>query len=417
MGRLFAFDAVKWVWTSFSAPATTFAAANLLAWGGFIVAVGGATDAASQVVQYIPTSAGPDAPWTAVQTSNSLDAHDGHRLVDFGGVLYMMGGITTADGSATVFENTNAMWALDLASYFGTAGRNPSLSWVRLQGSGAAGVWSPRVGFSLSVYAATIYLFGGLQRDPNYAGGAADPVCTDPAAKCVAFSDLWRFQPGLSQAPLSATQCNVGGCTASDVAPKVACNCGWSAVSPAGAAPPARYDHAAGVVAGNLYVFGGVSAAGAFLTDLWLFSTESNAWVAVASAFQGTAGFVGGGLPAPLHRPSMAVVGHNLYVETTGDRNANALYKWTPEAPAPPRGGGAAAAAAGGDYAGHTAGIVIGLLVGLATLALLLQLAAHNGVAVLALPSLGGRALAAADGFYSSASRAPPAAAYAAAPM
>jgi hypothetical protein len=73
--------------------------------------------------------------------------------------------------------------------------------------------------------------------------------------------------------PLDATLCGSG-------------NCGWYSPSVNGAAvPPARYGHAAGVLADNLYVFGGIDASGNFFTDLWVFNIEDRVWVQAKSAY------------------------------------------------------------------------------------------------------------------------------------
>jgi hypothetical protein len=162
--------------------------------------------------------------------------------------------------------------------------------------------------------------------------------------------------------PLSATMCNNG-------------NCGWRAVSVNGASiPPPRYGHAAGVLADNLYVFGGVDAGGNFLSDLWVFNIEDRVWTAAKSSFRGIAG-----LPSPQNFfPSMSVVGHNLYVEMTGDAGGHAIYRWVPEAPAP-SGGSGGGSGADAIATGHTAGIVLGVSIGLANLALLYVLFARTG--------------------------------------
>ena len=79
-----------------------------------------------------------------------------------------------------------------------------------------------------------------------------------------------------------------------------------------------------------------------------------------------------------------SVVGHNLYVEMTGDAGGHAIYRWVPEAPAPSGGAGAGGGGgSGGAYdavaQGHTAGIVLGVSVGLANLAFLYVLFVRTG--------------------------------------
>lgn len=134
------------------------------------------------------------------------------------------------------------------------------------------------------------------------------------------FNDLWQYQPGVLTAPL--TQCSAGACAPGpDGVPS--CNCGWSPVDVGGSVVPAgRYGHAAGVLADNLYVFGGVSGVGAFLTDLWVFNIEDGFWTLAQSSFKGFSAF-----PTQLWEPAMAIVGHNIYVEMTGDAGGNAIVR------------------------------------------------------------------------------------------
>ena len=361
--HLFGFDVVAWMWTPFTNPIENFQAADLFSFGGFAIAAGGSTDDNSQVLQFIPTNAGPGANWLSASMTGVPSAHDGHRLITFGGLLFMIGGFT--NDAIRGPEASNAMWAADLAGFFASANNGPgdpsaTVPWLLVQPINSPGVFSGRGAFSLSTYSATILLFGGLTRSlPGPSG--PDPVCALPGSNCVVYNDLWLFQPGLMKGPLSATMCNNA-------------NCGWRAVGVNGASiPPPRYGHAAGVLADNLYVFGGVDAGGNYLTDLWVFNLEDRVWTAAKSSFRGIAA-----LPSPqTFFPSMSVVGHHLYVEMTGDAGGHAIYRWVPEAPAPSGGGGGS----GGDAIaqGHTAGIVIGVSVGLANLALLYVLFVRTG--------------------------------------
>ena len=297
-------------------------------------------------------------------------SHDGHRLITFSGILYMIGGYT--NDPVRGWEYSNAMWAADLAGFFGSVNNGPgdpnaNLQWYKVQPLNAPGVFSPRGGFSLNVYSATIFLFGGLKHDlpPNFdPTGKPDPICANAGSNCVVFNDLWMYQPGLIQQPLDVNLCSNS-------------TCGWSLVSVTGnTLPPPRYGHASGVLADNLYICGGVDANGNFLTDLWVFNIEDGFWTPATSTFRGMSA-----LPTPqTFFPSMSFVGHNAYVEMTGDAGGHAIYRWVPEAP--PRSGGNNNGGSG-DYAaissGHTAGIVIGILVGIGNLALLAILFARTG--------------------------------------
>lgn len=131
--RLWAFDVVKWVWYPFTQEVPSFKAADLFAFGGNVIAVGGTTEDLTQQLAYIPVTQGAGAKWTTVAFANGLSAHDGHRIVAFGGILYMIGGLTNDPKRG--WEWSNAMWGLDLATYFGpTGGSPPPLSVVKLQG-------------------------------------------------------------------------------------------------------------------------------------------------------------------------------------------------------------------------------------------------------------------------------------------
>jgi len=366
---LFGFDVVAWVWQPFTQPLTNFEAADLFTFGGFALAAGGSTDDNSQQLAFIPTNQGPNAAWMTASMTGVPSAHDGHRLIPFGGLLFMVGGFT--NDPVTGWEASNAMWAADLTAFFASANNGPgdpnaNLPWVKVQASNAPGVFTGRGAFSLNVYSATIVLFGGLTRSLPGPNGP-DPVCALPGSNCVVYNDIWFYQPGLMAGSLSATMC---GATQG--------NCGWYSPSVNGASIPAgRYGHAAGVLADNLYVFGGVDAQGNFFTDLWVFNMEDRVWTQARSSFRGISA-----LPLPqTFFPSMSVVGHNLYVEMTGDAGGHAIYRWVPEAPAP-----APSNSGGGGYAtndavaqGHTAGIALGILLGIANTIFLYILFVRTG--------------------------------------
>ena len=266
--QLFGFDVVAWVWTPFANTLANFQAADLFSFGGFALAAGGATDDMSQQLAFIQTNAGPNAAWQQATMSGVPTGHDGHRLVPFGGLLFMIGGFTPAGFS-------NEMWAADIAGFFGSATNGPgdpnaNVPWVLVQPINSAGVFTPRGAFSVSVYSATIILFGGLTRSLPGPNGP-DPVCALPGSNCVVYNDIWFYQPGLMSKPVDTTMCGGG-------------NCGWYSPSINGAKIPAgRYGHAAGVLADNLYVFGGVDASGNFFSDLWVFNIEDRVWVQATS--------------------------------------------------------------------------------------------------------------------------------------
>ena len=86
-------------------------------------------------------------------------------------------------------------------------------------------------------------------------------------------------------------------------------------------------------------------------------------------------------------------MGHNLYVETTGDAGGHAIYRFAPTVWAPGAGGGGGGAAvATSAHAGTTAGIVILCLLAIANLYVLVLVAKASSLTIL--PCLGGGAQA-----------------------
>jgi hypothetical protein len=327
-------------------------------------------------------------------------------MVLFGGVLYMVGGLTNDPTKG--WEWSNAMWGVDLATYFSNAGATPAptMTWNKIQSINAPGMFSPRGAFSLDVYSATIYMFGGLTRTANLAPGPPGQiVCTRADAQCQVFNDLWMWQPGSLAAPLSTTTCS----------PDQSANCGWKQVAVGGSVlPPSRYGHASGVSSDHLYVFGGFNAAGAAFTDLWAFNTDANVWFQVNGALKNFNAF-----PPQKWEPALAVVGHNLYVSMTGDEGGHAIYRyvppvWTPGgggpfSPAGGGGGGGNAAAASAAHVGTTAGIVILSLLAIANLYVLVLVAKNGGVELLPFGSGRRQAYASTSsaGFYAGVQGAP----------
>lgn len=234
--------------TAASSPRVPPPQPDLLLFGGFIIAIGGVTDDQATTMWYLPVSAGPNATWRSAVVNNQPDRHDGHRLVSVGGVLYMFGGLVNGGWS-------NGVWALDVAGWFASVPGTMTMSWVRMTQSPMSR-WAPRGAMSVDVYASSLVLFGGLTRDPNVQPPPTPGnACSSPNAACTVFNDLWVWSPGLPSGP--PVPCPNNG------------DCGWVPVTPrTPAMPPARFDHATGVLADNLYVFGGIDGKGTYLTDL-----------------------------------------------------------------------------------------------------------------------------------------------------
>ena len=276
-------------------------------------------------------------------------------MVAYGGLILQMGGLVTQAGPPTqVFSN--AVFSLDLGTFVAAklAGGSPPVpDWVRVTDNGK-NPWAPRMAHSLDVYADTVVLFGGFTRNVNANVPVGNQmICAVSNAACVAYNDVWLFAPGLpSMTPPPA--CPGGG------------DCGWvQGRAATGVAPQPRFWHSSGVLADNLYIFGGNDAAGGRFTDLWAYNLPNQAWTPVATTFiAGTAGF-----PPQAWPPAGAFNGHRFYNAMTGDQGGNALFRWTPEAAAPLP--APAAAAASGLTAAQNAGIVFSTLFGFVNMAAL----------------------------------------------
>ena len=151
--------------------------------------------------------------------------------------------------------------------------------------------------------------------------------------------------------------------------------------------PRAHSAHA--VYGDNLFIFGGiatVAGADATMNDLWINRLPAQQWLKVGGNTAGQP------WPMPLanSRPAGVIIGRWMYVLVVVDPAANAgatsqLWRWT--FPIYPSGGGGGGQGGGGGGAnsgsnaqalaiatGHTAGIGVGLLIGLANLALLVAI-------------------------------------------
>ena len=149
--------------------------------------------------------------------------------------------------------------------------------------------------------------------------------------------------------------------------------------------PRAHSTH--GIYGDNLFVFGGiatVNGADATMNDLWIFRLPAQQWLKVGGNTAGQP------WPMPLanSRPAGVIIGRWMYVmiaPADPAAGSSQLWRWT--FPVYPSGGGGGGGGGGGNNnnngansagaaiaTGHTAGIVVGLLIGLANLALLVAI-------------------------------------------
>ena len=323
-------DTVALAWSPLPPLPDAVLAPATLPWGGLLALFGGEGAAAGRSdTTLLLSTTNSSGGWLATALPDgAFGARNGHRAVGVGGFAFVMGG-----WNGSVYFND--LWGADFASLvLGTTQADGSPpAWVPLAPSGAPGAPPPRSGFSWDVLGGLAYVFGGTSFTP------ATPSA--PAVRTV-FGDVWVWTP--PAAPL--------------LAPGRAGS--WAQLSPRAGpsgAPPCRWGHTAGFLAGVLYIHGGVSwdacGAGAggqvSLDDLWALDVSAaggGTWQRIAAA---------GAPPPALGVPAGAVVGSALYLygaPAGAPAAAAALWRWSPD-DAPPAscggcagGGGAAAVVA-----------------------------------------------------------------------
>jgi hypothetical protein len=330
--------------------------------------------------------------WTVPQVSDGPTGRFGMRFVAWGPIVYAFGGVDYQGATAGTAHND--VWALAAGATI--AASFPLASWTQVAADGLANMPPPRVGYSVVAFGTVILMYGGVSLLPTAPAGTLPDVCFTPNnALCYFHHSVWAFTPGNPGPPGELTV------TAAQ----------WARLGDNGPAQPAgRFDAIAGALGDQLFVYGGTTAAGP-TSELWAYNLPAQAW-----------GRVQPSSPAPFDGPPRdfgygtgAMIGRHLYSfaqvvdAVTGEPLAGTgqLWRWAPT----PGGGGGGTGGGGGSatsavVAGHTAGIVIGILVGLANLGLLVLLAQNAGV--VALPALGGLACggkpAGAGGYYTAAS-------------
>ena len=224
-------------------------------------------------------------------------------------------------------------------------------TWQQVLPNGAANVPPARNSFSWDFYGAKTVVFGGFWHNIPAVGPGTN---CEPAAQCTFFSDVWVFAPGNPSSPPSGAA-------------------GWSLLRPAnGVSPPGRYGHASGIIADQLFVFGGtrLNPAGSaqmfsWSNDMWAFDFASQAWGQVQQSS-----------PWPSVRgwPASAVVGSSLFF-FGGDSQSTDLWAWSPPVPGSGGGGGGGGGGANANAAPLSAtaagaGLAFASLTSLAALAM-----------------------------------------------
>ena len=374
--------------------------------GGQVVVI---DEANMNAVAFIDASAARSTVgyrWSVPQLSSGPATRVGERFFAWGALIYTFGGVEVAGAQAGAFHND--MWALPAGAMI--AGSLPAADWSQVAIDAVAGFPPGRVAYSWAVFGTVVLLFGGVSLSPSAPPGTLPNVCFSPAAAalCDFHSHVWAFSPGNPGPPgeLSVTANQ------------------WARLFPnGGAAPAGRFDHIAGVLGDQMFVFGGTTAAGAS-TELWAFNLPAQAWGLVRAS--SPAPF--GGRSTDAGYPVGSFIGRHFYVYAQSIDAASgeplpgtgALWRWAPALGGGGGGGAPAPAATPATLgAGPTAALMMGLLVGLANLGLLAlaRWPALGDVAVWgggggclrglggwgARPSGGG-----GGGFYTSAASAPP---------
>ena len=120
------------------------------------------------------------------------------------------------------------------------------------------------------------------------------------------YNDVWMWRPG----QLGPNGLVPGSGSA-----------GWTQISPistSSSVPAGRYWHASGVLADQLFIYGGSTQAGA-VGDMWAFNIPAMRWSQVT---------VSGNSPGVLGVPAGVFLGRHMYV--FGGSSSQNLYRWTP---------------------------------------------------------------------------------------
>jgi hypothetical protein len=304
----------------------------------------------------------------------------------------MFGGFNPTQTPVT---QANDLWALDLTA----AIRGGAATWGVVSPPSDAtgnvpGYPMPRIGYSWTPYSVGAMMFGGLSRPQNATGNPFDcifvPRGQQPRSDCAWLSHVWALLPGYA--------------TATGVIPAAA----WVMLNPGGdgRAPAGRVLHTAGNMGNQLYVYGGITQMGP-VNDLWAFDLMNSAWSQCTS--------IGPQPPFNAGWGVGVVMGYHFYTyiqqyDRTGIvPNSGQLWRWTPIVQAgggggfPDRGGASGPGLTDPIVMGHTAGIVLGLLLGGANLWYLMRLAQNARVDVCGCVPRGAKG---PDGYYAASTNA-----------
>ena len=231
----FQYDPSQNEWMQYPDLPQSFQGPAITSIGGWVLLFGGQGQAAMSYsnMALLISSSNPGLGWSNGTTPTTPPPRNGHRLVALGCWAYLMGG-----WDAVTYYND--VYALDVCSWFGnsTMSNGQVATWVQIAANGAANVPPPRNSFSWDVYGANTVVFGGFWHNIPAVGPGTN---CDPDAQCTFYNDLWVFRPGNSGFPPT------GGA-------------GWTQITPSSSvAPTGRFGHASGIIANQLFVFGGTA--------------------------------------------------------------------------------------------------------------------------------------------------------------
>ena len=112
---LYGLDTSTFNWTRYADMPVDTMSPSLLCFGPFVGVLGGSNASGSAVPSLMPISAGATGAWVQLPVAKAIGAHYGHRFVEFGGLVYMFGGLDTKGVPPVPTKWTNTVWALDLA--------------------------------------------------------------------------------------------------------------------------------------------------------------------------------------------------------------------------------------------------------------------------------------------------------------
>lgn len=187
----------------------------------------------------------PTSPWRATTiTGWPQTPRVGQRYVAWGAKLYAMGGW---EPSTSITHND--MWALDLGSLITTG----SATWIQVAGDLTPGIPEARAGFSWHAFGIGAIMYGGILLLPNAPAGTSIMSCFSPQTNqyCYYHSHVYGFYPGNSPAGIQPN--GITGTSWYQFPMNGAYN---------GPVPDGRFEHTAGQMGDQLYVFGGITAKG-----------------------------------------------------------------------------------------------------------------------------------------------------------